>query len=450
MTEDWAEIRRLHRSEQMSIKAIVRRTGLARNTVRAALASDAPPVYRRAAVSSVADGFEPRIRGLLAEFPSMPATVIAERIGWPRSSSVLRARVAQLRPLYAPSDPADRTIYVAGQIVQCDLWFPGKVIPVDVEVSTKVPGWVGGRPAVDLPVLTMVAAFSGFIMAVLLPTRKTGDLLAGMWQLLSGLGGVPKMLVWDNESGIGQHHRLAQGVRGFAGTLGTRIYQTAARDPEAKGMVERANGFLETSFMPGREFDSPADYNTQLGGWLPRANTRVLRRTGEQPAIRVAADVAAMGALPPIAPAVGTTERVRLGRDYYVRIAGNDYSVDPSVIGRLVDVHAGLSVVTVRCGGTVVGVHDRCWSSHQSITDPAHVAAAAGLRTAFKARTTAMRGPTNTSTSTSASGGRAVAGVAVAVRALSDYDTLFALTTPVPAAPSAAVLAPAAAGLEVL
>ena len=43
MTEDWAEIRRLHMSEQMSIKAIVRKTGLARNTVRAALASDAAP-----------------------------------------------------------------------------------------------------------------------------------------------------------------------------------------------------------------------------------------------------------------------------------------------------------------------------------------------------------------------------------------------------------------------
>src|SRR5664280_888472 len=107
------------------------------------------------------------------------------------------------------------------------------------------------------------------------------------------------MLVWDDEAGIGQHHRLALGARSFAGTLGTRIYQTAARDPEAKGIVERANGFLETSFMPGREFDSPGDYNTQLAGWLPQANARVLRRTGAQPGVRVDADVAAMGALPP-------------------------------------------------------------------------------------------------------------------------------------------------------
>jgi transposase len=399
--EDWAEIRRLHRSEGMSIKAIGRRLGVARNTVRAALAADVPPRYERAAGGSASGAFEPAIRALLAEFPSMPATVIAQRIGWVRSSSMLRAKVAELRPLFAPSDPADRTAYVAGEIVQCDLWFPGKVIPV------------GGPVSIDPPVLTMVAAFSGFIMALLLPTRTTGDLLAGMWQLMSGLGAVPKTLVWDNESGIGQHHRLTVGARSFAGTLGTRIYQTAARDPEAKGVVERANGFLQTSFMPGRSFTGPADFNAQLAQWLPLANSRMLRRTAQQPDVRVVADVAAMGTLPPVSPVIGTSSRVRLGRDYYVRACGNDYSVDPSMIGRFVDVHTGLDLVQVHCGGVLVASHPRCWAARQTITDPAHVTAAAQLRSAFQARSAASRGPITP------------AGVVVAVRALSDYDDLF-------------------------
>lgn len=404
--EDWAEIRRLHMSEKMAIKAIARQLGVARNTVRAALASDGPPKYERASAGSVVDEFEPQIRALLSKTPTMPATVIAERIGWTRSASVLRARVAELRPLFAPSDPADRTEYLPGEVVQCDLWFPPRIVRVAPDVWTAPP------------VLTMVAAWSGFIAAVLLPSRTTGDLLAGMWQLLStNFKAVPKMLVWDNEPGIGQHRRLTVAARAFAGTLGTRIYQTRPRDPEAKGVVERANGFLQTSFLPGREFGSPAKFNTQLEAWLPRANQRLLRRTGARPADRLGVDAAAMGALPPVAPAIGFADRVRLGRDYYVRVMGNDYSVDPVAIGRFVDITCGLDHVTVRCAGTVVAQHERCWDLRRTITDPAHVAAAKQLRAVFRARNTT---PTAE---------RVEPGHQVGLRSLSDYDELFNLNT---------------------
>jgi transposase len=87
--EDCAEIRRLRRSERMPIAQIARVMGISRNTVKAALASDGPPKYQRAPAGSVADAFEPRIRELLAAYPSMPATVIAERIGWPYSVRTL-------------------------------------------------------------------------------------------------------------------------------------------------------------------------------------------------------------------------------------------------------------------------------------------------------------------------------------------------------------------------
>ena len=335
----------------------------------------------------------------------MPAAVIAERIGWTRSASVLRAKVAELRPLFAPPDPADRTEYRPGEIVQCDLWFPPKIVRVAPDVWTAPP------------VLTMVAAWSGFIAAVLLPSRTTGDLLAGMWQLLSGsFGGVPKTLVWDNESGIGQHRRLTVAARAFAGTLGTRIFQTRPRDPEAKGVVERANGYLQTSFLPGREFGSPAEFNTQHAAWLPRANQRLLRRTGAAPEARLAAEVAAMTALPPVPPTVGFTDRIRLGRDYYVRVMGNDYSVDPAAIGRFVDITCDLEHVTVSCAGTVVAEHGRCWDLRCTITDPAHVAAAKQLRAAFQSRNT----PTT---------GRVEPSHQVGMRSLSDYDALFNLNT---------------------
>ena len=103
--EDWAEIRRLRRAEQLPIAEIARMLGIARNTVKAALASDGPPKYQRAPAGSVADAFEPRIRELLAAYPAMPATVIGERIGWPYSIRTLSGRIAELRPGVSAAGP---------------------------------------------------------------------------------------------------------------------------------------------------------------------------------------------------------------------------------------------------------------------------------------------------------------------------------------------------------
>ena len=90
--EDWAEIRRLARAEGRSVKAIVRRTGISRNAVRRGLASSGPPKYTRPPRGSAFDAVEARVRELLKTDPRMPATVIAERVGWTSSIAATAAR----------------------------------------------------------------------------------------------------------------------------------------------------------------------------------------------------------------------------------------------------------------------------------------------------------------------------------------------------------------------
>lgn len=365
--EDWALIRRLV-AGGVSQRRVARDLGIGRSTVERALASDRPPKYERAPVATSFTPFEPAVRQLLAVTPDMPATVLAERVGWTGSITWFRDNVRLLRPAHKPVDPADRLIWLPGDAAQCDLWFP----------PTKIPLEDGSMSL--LPVLVITAAHSRFILARMIPTRHTVDLLLGMWELLLQLGRVPRRLIWDNESGIGRGRRHAEGVGAFAGTLATTLHRLKPHDPESKGLVERRNGYFETSFMPGRTFASPADFNTQLGDWLTLANARVVRTTKARPIDLLDADRAAMLPLPPIAPTVGWVNRVRLGRDYYVRVDSNDYSVDPAVIGRFVDVHADLSRVEARHEGRLVAAHDRVWARRQTITDPAHVHTAKQLR----------------------------------------------------------------------
>ncbi|WP_240363981.1 helix-turn-helix domain-containing protein [Streptomyces sp. RLB3-6] len=138
--EDWAEIRRLHRAEQMPIRAIARQLGISKNTVKRALATDRPPVYSRPAKGSAVDAVEPQIRELLKQTPTMPATVIAERIGWERGMTVLKERVRELRPAYLPVDPVSRTTYQPGELAQCDLWFPPADIPLGLRAVRPSAG----------------------------------------------------------------------------------------------------------------------------------------------------------------------------------------------------------------------------------------------------------------------------------------------------------------------
>jgi len=351
---------------------IAERLAISRNTVTRAVNSTEPPKYERAPVVATSfTPFEARVRELLAEFPEMPATVLAERVGWSGSSSWFRENVARLRPEQRRPDPADRLEWAPGDAAQCDLWFPPKRIPLE-----------DGADAL-LPVLVVTAAYSRFISGEMVPTRRTPDLLLGMWSLIETFGRVPRRLLWDNESGIGKRNRLAHGVGEFCGTLATRMHQLKGNDPESKGVVERRNGFFETSFMPGRSFESPADFNDQFTDWLDRANRRVVRTIKARPIDLVDADRTAMLALPPVPPRVGWFNTIRLGRDYYVRVDSNDYSVDPAAIGRQVSVSADLQRVQVRLEGRLVADHARVWARHMTVTDPAHVAVAQQLREQF-------------------------------------------------------------------
>jgi transposase len=309
----------------MGIKAIARRVGRSRNTVRAALRGDCPPCYVRAAKGSIVDVVEPQVLELLREFPAMPATVIAERIGWKRSIRVLRERVAELRPLFMPPDPCQRTTYFPGELAQFDLWQPDVMIPVGYGQNAKL--WV----------IDGVLGHSRYLGGWMIPSRQAHDVLGGHLEVLGQFGALPRRVVWDQEGAIGQW-RAAKMVftaefQSFRGTLGIGAQLCQRGDPEAKGLIERAHHYFETSFLPGRSFESVADFNGQFTSWLRRANQRIHATTKVRPCEAIYEDRGSMLAFPPVLPDPSLRFSVRLPRDHYVRVDTNDYSVNPRFIG---------------------------------------------------------------------------------------------------------------------
>ena len=362
--EDWAEIRRLHRAEGLGIKAIARRLKLARNTVRDALRSDEPPRYERASTGSAVDAVEPMIRELLGEFPTMPATVIAERIGWERGITILRDRVAELRPLFVPPDPCQRTTYAPGELAQWDLWQPDVEIPVGFSQADKF--WV----------VSGATGFSRFHGGWMVPSRAAHDVLGGKLRVLEQFGAVPRNAVWDQEGCIGQWRQgrqvLTREFQAFRGTLGMGAILCAPKDPEAKGVVERTHHYYETSFLPGRRFEDVDDFNRQFTGWLRRANNRIHGTTHRRPAEALYEDRGAMMSFPPVLPDPSWRFSTRLPRDHYVRVDTNDYSVNPRFVGRRIDIRVTLDEVTATCDGTEVARHRRCLAKHQTLLHPDH------------------------------------------------------------------------------
>jgi transposase len=131
--EGWAELRREHFVRGVSIKELSRRTGLARNTIRAALRSDAPPSFRCPERLSKLDPFKDEIHRLLKDDPRLPGVRVRELIeplGFVGGKTIVDDYLREVRPLFVKTRTHQRTVYRPGEICQWDLWEPSAPVPV--------------------------------------------------------------------------------------------------------------------------------------------------------------------------------------------------------------------------------------------------------------------------------------------------------------------------------
>ena len=294
--------------------------------------------------------------------------------------------------MFAPKPRTfQRTVYRPGELCQFDVWQPAREIPVGHGQTRKA---------------FVVIACLGYSRAgagALIFSKQTPDLLAGVVRCVWQLGGLPSVLVWDRQAGL--HARDGRPTDEFAalcGQLRVDWLFCEPADPQAKGVVERLQGYAETNFEPGRSFANELDFQDQLDGWFARVNARMHKTLRERPVDRLAGELTAMAPLPGEMPDSARRWVTRVAPDPHVRVDTNDYSLDPTLVGRRVEVRVDQRSVTAACldTGELACRHARVFARHRTVTALEHARA---LRA-----------------------GRRPAETAVEVRPLARYDALIA------------------------
>jgi transposase len=360
--ERWAELRREHFVRGVSIKELARRYGLDRNTVRRALRSDAPPRYVRPRRPSKLDPFREEIHELLRGDPRLPGVRVRELIeplGFDGSKTIVDDYLREVRPLFLARRTFQRTVYRPGEVCQFDLW------------ETSVPVPVGHGQTRRAWVVVCCLGYSRAGAGALVFSKEAPDLLWGIGRCLFSLGALPKTLVWDREGALhAGGGRPTDPYAAFCGQLKVDWFFCEPADPQAKGAVERLQGYAETNFEPGRSFANHLDFQLQLDAWFEKANARTHKTLRERPVDRLAEEHRVMRPLPGREPDSDRRWVLRVPPDPYLRFDSNDYSLDPALVGRRVQVRVSQRQITASAldTGEVVARHERCFAKHRTLT----------------------------------------------------------------------------------
>jgi len=371
--ERWAELRREHFVRGVSIKELGRRTGLARNTIRVALRSDAPPGFRCPERPSKLDPFKAEICELLRSDHTLTGVRVRELIeplGYAGGKSIVDDYLREVRPLFAPKRTFQRTVYRPGEICQFDLWKPKREVPV------------GHGQARKAYVVVACLGYSRVGAGALVFSKEAPDLLWGIARCLWSLGGLPSTLVWDREGALhAGRGRPTDVYAAFCGQLKLDWHFCGKGDPQAKGAVEKLQQYFETNFEPARTFANPLDFQCQLDGRFEKANARLHRGLRARPVDRLAEEHEVMRALGE-QPDLDRRWVIRVPPDPYLRFDTNDYSLDPGFVGRRVEARVSQQRLsaTVLDTGELAADHQRSFAKHRTITALGHARALKALR----------------------------------------------------------------------
>jgi transposase len=364
-----ARILRCHLVEKWTVGVIARELKIHHTTVRRALNDRgvaAPPSDR----PSMADPYLGFIHDTLTEHPRLPASrlyrMVVER-GYNGGPDHFRRLIAQIRPRKAPEAFLRRRTLI-GEEAQAD-WGHFGLHQV-------------GNTRRALSAFVMVLSWSRRTFVRFFWDQQMGSFLDAHVAAFGAFGGVPRTILYDNLKSVviqrrGELAQINEQIVALAQHYNFQPRPVGVRRGNEKGRVERAIGYLRTSFWPPEKWTDLADLNAQAGRWCqevsgrrvcPEDSTLSVWEAGEHEQTRLLS-------LPDNPYPAEDVKEAQVGKQPYVRFDRNDYSVPAQLVSRMLTVRATSTRVRILDRTQVVADHPRSFAVGMQIEEPTHLAA---------------------------------------------------------------------------
>jgi transposase len=350
-------------AQGMSLHAIARQLGLARNTVRKYVRGAAVPAARPTKPRKL-DPFKDQIRRWVQQDQLLNCVTMCDRLrvlGYTGGVSQLKAFVQPLRPPKAGHFPVRRYETPPGEQLQFD-W--GEFRYDQGGSYHKVFGF------------TAVLSYSRMRFVVFTKRCDVATLIRCLLLSCEYFGGLPRTMLTDRMKTVLLEMDGATPVwnsvfADFMAAIGVAPRVCRAYTPQTKGKVERSVGIIKHSFWPGVCFTDLDDLNTQARAWCEQRNRQIHHTTHQRPIDRWTDE-----GLQPLPRGFAwerfATEERKVSWDGYLSYDGVLYGLpsDPPVAGSTVQVRAQHGVLSVwRAGQLLVSLAQRARSG-EVVTHP--------------------------------------------------------------------------------
>ena len=306
----------------MSIRAIARKLGRDRKTIRGALGlTPTPPA------PSKLEPFKDKVRELVAQGLTGPRILRELRaIGYTGGRSILNAFARTIRPDARKARKAFRRFETPpAKESQAD-WSPYRVPIAGVETTIHC--------------FNLVVAYSRRMWIGFFRNERLPSLLWAHMEALRYMGGCPRTILYDNMTQVTLGRAGGKPIWNpafleFAKHYGFEPRVCRPRDPNRRGKGERPFAWIWTDLLKGASFESWDDLNARARGWLDTvANVRVHSTTRRRVDEMFAEERPLLIALPSLAYPTDRRESRKVAVDGTVAVDGSYFPVPPHLVGQ--------------------------------------------------------------------------------------------------------------------